>query len=76
VQQRRLRSVLCLPLIKQTKLVGALYLDNNLTSHAFTPDRIAVLELLARKPASRWRMPCSIPISSTRKRGYGGVNPT
>ncbi|HWS69924.1 MAG TPA: AAA family ATPase [Steroidobacteraceae bacterium] len=47
VQQRRLRSVLCLPLIKQTKLVGALYLENNLTSHAFTADRIAVLDLLA-----------------------------
>jgi hypothetical protein len=37
VQQRRPRSVLCLPLIKQAKLVGALYLKNNLTPHAFTP---------------------------------------
>jgi predicted ATPase/signal transduction histidine kinase/CheY-like chemotaxis protein len=47
VQQRRPRSVLCLPLVKQAKLVGALYLENNLTPRAFTPDRIAVLELLA-----------------------------
>src|ERR1700720_4509756 len=31
VQRRRPRSVLCLPLIKQTKLVGALYLENTLT---------------------------------------------
>ena len=37
VQQRRPRSVLCLPLIKQAKLVGALYLENNLTPRAFTP---------------------------------------
>jgi GAF domain-containing protein len=51
VQQRRPRSVLCLPLVKQTKLVGALYLENNLTSRAFTPDRIAVLELLASQAA-------------------------
>ncbi len=51
VQQRRPRSVLCLPLIKQTKLVGVLYLENNLTPHAFTSDRIAVLELLASQAA-------------------------
>jgi predicted ATPase/signal transduction histidine kinase/CheY-like chemotaxis protein len=51
VQQRRPRSVLCLPLIKQAKLVGALYLENNLTPRAFTPGRIAVLELLASQAA-------------------------
>jgi predicted ATPase/signal transduction histidine kinase/ActR/RegA family two-component response regulator len=51
VQQRRPRSVLCLPLIKQAKLVGALYLENNLTPHAFTPGRIAVLELLVSQAA-------------------------
>jgi PAS domain S-box-containing protein len=47
VQAKRPRSVLCLPIVKQTKLVGALYLENNLTPRAFTSDRIAVLELLA-----------------------------
>ncbi|HVN06016.1 MAG TPA: AAA family ATPase [Bryobacteraceae bacterium] len=51
VQQRRPRSVLCLPLVKQTKLVGVLYLENNLTPRAFTSDRIAVLELLALQAA-------------------------
>jgi PAS domain S-box-containing protein len=51
VQQRRPRSVLCLPLLKQAKLVGALYLENNLTPRAFTSDRIAVLELLASQAA-------------------------
>ena len=51
VQQRRPRSVLCLPLVKQAKLVGVLYLENNLTPHAFTSDRIAVLELLASQAA-------------------------
>jgi PAS domain S-box-containing protein len=40
-------SILCLPLINRGKLIGVLYLDNNLTSHVFTPDRIAVLKLLA-----------------------------
>jgi signal transduction histidine kinase/CheY-like chemotaxis protein len=43
--------MLCLPLVKQAKLVGALYLENNLTPRAFTPGRIAVLELLASQAA-------------------------
>jgi PAS domain S-box-containing protein len=51
VRQKRLRSVLCLPIVKQTKLIGALYLENNLTPRAFTADRIAVLELLASQAA-------------------------
>jgi PAS domain S-box-containing protein len=49
--RNRLRSVLCLPIVKQTKLVGVLYLENNLTSRAFTSDRVAVLELLAAQAA-------------------------
>ncbi len=45
--QCRARSVLCLPLINQTKLIGLLYLENNLTPHVFTSDRITVLKVLA-----------------------------
>ena len=48
---RRSRSILCLPLIRQSALAGILLLENTLTSHAFTPDRIAVLELLAAQAA-------------------------
>ena len=48
---RQGKSILCLPLIKQGRLTGLLYLENTLTSHAFTPDRIAVLELLAAQAA-------------------------
>ena len=51
VRQRRSRSVLCLPIVKQAKLVGALYLENNLVPFAFTPDRVAVLQLLASQAA-------------------------
>src|SRR5260370_25133474 len=51
VQEKRPRSVLCLPIVKQTKLVGALYLENNLTPCAFTSGRVAVLELLASQAA-------------------------
>ena len=51
VRAKRPRSVLCLPIVNQMKLIGALYLENNLTPHAFTSDRIAVLELLASQAA-------------------------
>jgi PAS domain S-box-containing protein len=51
LRNRQSRSVLCLPLIKQRELTGILLLENELTSHAFTPARIAVLELLASQAA-------------------------
>src|SRR5712692_604148 len=51
VRAKRARSVLCLPIVKQTKLIGALYLENNLTPQAFTSDRVAVLEVLASQAA-------------------------
>jgi predicted ATPase/signal transduction histidine kinase len=51
IRQRRARSVLCLPLLERAKLIGVLYLENNLTPHAFTSARIAVLELLASQAA-------------------------
>jgi PAS domain S-box-containing protein len=49
--QKQVRSVLCLPLVKQGKLSGALYLENNLASHVFTPARLSVLEVLASQAA-------------------------
>ncbi len=51
IVQHRVRSILCLPLINQARLIGVLYLENNLTPHVFNPTRIAVLELLASQAA-------------------------
>jgi PAS domain S-box-containing protein len=51
IRQMHARSVLCLPLVKQAKLIGALYLENNLTPRVFTSNRIAVLEVLASQAA-------------------------
>ena len=48
---RRAKSILCLPLIKQGRLTGLLYLENTLTSYAFTADRTALLKLLAAQAA-------------------------
>ncbi len=44
-------SILCLPLVKQKRLVGVLYLENGLSSHLFTEDQVAVLQLLASQAA-------------------------
>ena len=51
LRRRHAHSVLCIPLVKQTRLAGILYLENNLTSGAFTPDRMALLEVLASDAA-------------------------
>ncbi|HTV28988.1 MAG TPA: AAA family ATPase [Xanthobacteraceae bacterium] len=51
LRDRQSKSILCLPLIKQRQLAGILLLENTLASHAFTPSRIAVLELLAAQAA-------------------------
>jgi len=51
MRRNRPRSVLCLPIFKQTRVIGALYLENNVTSYAFTADRIALLDVLASQAA-------------------------
>ena len=51
IRQLRARSILCLPFVSQTKLIGVLYLENNLTPRVFTPTRIAVLKLIASQAA-------------------------
>jgi PAS domain S-box-containing protein len=45
------RSILCMPLLKDARLVGVLYLENSLAPHVFTPDRIVVLKLLVFEAA-------------------------
>ncbi|NQE32587.1 hybrid sensor histidine kinase/response regulator [Microcoleus asticus] len=45
------KSVLCTPIVHQGKLTGIFYLENNLTTGAFTPDRLEVLQLLSSQAA-------------------------
>jgi PAS domain S-box-containing protein len=51
IVQCHAHSILCLPLINQNKLIGILYLENNLTPHVFTPERVTVLKVLASQAA-------------------------
>ncbi|MCT7982647.1 AAA family ATPase [Laspinema sp. A4] len=45
------QSILCAPIVHQGKLIGILYLENNITTGAFTPDRLEVLKLLSSQAA-------------------------
>lgn len=49
--RHRPKSVLCIPIVRQGTLTGLLYLENTLLTHAFTPQRVTVLELLAAQAA-------------------------
>ncbi|MBN3759235.1 GAF domain-containing sensor histidine kinase [Burkholderia sp. Ac-20365] len=51
VSQRGIRSVLCVPLLRQSKLVGILYVENNVISAAFTEEIATLLEVLASQAA-------------------------
>ncbi|MEG4528619.1 AAA family ATPase, partial [Microcoleus sp. C2D2] len=45
------KSILCNPILHQGKLIGILYLENNLTTGAFTRDRVAILNILCSQAA-------------------------
>jgi predicted ATPase/signal transduction histidine kinase/CheY-like chemotaxis protein/tRNA A-37 threonylcarbamoyl transferase component Bud32 len=49
--KHRPKSILCTPIVNQGKLVGVLYLENNLTKGAFTTERVEVLQLLSSQAA-------------------------
>ncbi len=45
------RSVLCLPLVKQGRMVGIVYLENRLVAHAFSQAQVDVLRLVSSQAA-------------------------
>ena len=47
----RIPSVLCLPMRRHGELAGMLYLENRLTAHVFTADRVALLHTLLAQAA-------------------------
>ena len=52
ILQNRPKSILCVPLIHQGKLTGVVYLENNVTAGAFTPNRIEIVKLLSAQAAA------------------------
>jgi predicted ATPase/serine phosphatase RsbU (regulator of sigma subunit)/tRNA A-37 threonylcarbamoyl transferase component Bud32 len=51
IQHHQPKSILCFPLINQGQLVSIIYLENNLTTGAFTPERLEVLKILSAQAA-------------------------
>ncbi|HRG46752.1 MAG TPA: SpoIIE family protein phosphatase, partial [Leptospiraceae bacterium] len=51
VKAKQPKSILCYPIINQGNLVGVVYLENNLTTDAFTPDRLEILKVLSSQIA-------------------------
>ena len=45
------KSILCTPILSQGKLIGILYIENNLIAGAFTQERIQLLKLLCSQAA-------------------------
>jgi PAS domain S-box-containing protein len=51
IQHQQTRSLLCMPILKQSQMIGILYLENNLSTGVFTRDRLQVLKLLIAQAA-------------------------
>ncbi|MEG4944175.1 AAA family ATPase [Microcoleus sp. F4-D5] len=51
ISSNQIKSLLCTPILTQSKLIGILYLENNLTTDAFTPHRLEILRLLCSQAA-------------------------
>ncbi|MCP4753075.1 MAG: AAA family ATPase [Proteobacteria bacterium] len=51
IKRNRPKSVLCMPVINQGRLVGILYLENNMVTDVFTPDRTRILGILSSQAA-------------------------
>ncbi|QLE43640.1 GAF domain-containing protein [Nostoc sp. C052] len=51
IQNQQPKSLLCSPILQQGKLLGMVYLENNLATGAFTRDRVQLLNLLCAQAA-------------------------
>jgi PAS domain S-box-containing protein len=51
IHHHQTQSILCMPMLNQGKLIGVLYLENQLVTGAFTPERSQVLNLLSTQAA-------------------------
>ncbi len=51
IARRRPRSVLCVPVMDQGRLLGVLYLENNQAAGIFTPERILICQMLSAQAA-------------------------
>ena len=51
IQAKKVKSVFCYPIVHKDKLIAVLYLENNLSTHAFTAKRIEIINILSSQIA-------------------------
>ncbi|HEX6052949.1 MAG TPA: adenylate/guanylate cyclase domain-containing protein, partial [Gemmatimonadaceae bacterium] len=51
IRSRRPKSMICVPIERARRFSGAIYMENNLITGAFTADRVEVIKLLAAQAA-------------------------
>lgn len=51
IQARGIKSLLCVPIFKSSNLRGILYLENDLSAYAFTPEHLSVLNVISAQTA-------------------------
>lgn len=51
IMSKKCKSVLCMPILNKGVLTGILYMENNLSVDAFTPERLEVLRILSAQAA-------------------------
>ena len=51
IRRSSVRSVLCVPVLNQGRLLAILYAENNQASYAFTPHRLSLLQVIASQAA-------------------------
>ena len=51
ILEKRCKSIICIPMMNKDRLTCILYMENNLTAGAFTPDRLAILRVIAAQVA-------------------------
>lgn len=51
IRKNEVKSLLCMPVLNQGKLLAILYAENNVATHAFTSERLKLLQIIASQAA-------------------------
>lgn len=51
IVEKRCKSILCLPVFSQAAVVAVLYMENNLTTDAFTAEHLKILQIISAQAA-------------------------
>ena len=65
VLERATRSVIATPLLHQGRLLGVVYLENDLASGVFTPDRLALIQVVASQSSLTAGCESLLPVRSS-----------